>query len=405
MVVARVDRPPLAVEVIDYNIAIERKPDNARSYVDRGMAHAGAGDKDSAMIDYNHALFLDSTNAYALFQKALLEIDQEHLKEGLADLNRVVQLAPYSASGYFNRAILKSKLKDYYGALNDYNKVLVLNPDNILTFYNRAALKADNGDLAGSLKDYDKVIFLYPEFIEAYRNRAQVKRELNDLKGAAWDEKKASDIQKMQSSASDSAKYYESLKILKLMSLSDDFETVRDTKGKLQYGRADIELQPIFSVILFPSTGNRVRVYDAATKRHYGGDELTLFNKNDSMDAGLAKKKFEQLDSAIRANPSKANNYGNRGIIFSALQTYDHALSDFDKAIDLDPSNALYYFNRANTRIKLFDKQREDADDAVSNPGINPADKIYKQALDDYTMALSLDSNFTYAWYNGQRPG
>ena len=172
-----------------------------------------------------------------------------------------------------------------------------------------------------ALQDYDKVIALYPEFTDAYRNRAQVKEGLKDARGAALDNKKAEEIQKAQAAVSDSDKYYESLKLIKMMTLPDDFETVKDTKDKVQYAHGDIELQPIFSVILFPSTGNKVRVYDAATKKHYGGDELTLFSKNDSMDGSLVKKKFDQLDSAILKYPSKASNYGNRAVIFSLLQT------------------------------------------------------------------------------------
>ncbi len=390
--------------ILDYNKAIELKPRNARAYVERGMARVGANDKDSAMMDFNMALSIDSMNTFGMFQKGLLEMDQEHYKQALMDLNRVIQLAPYSASAYFNRGILKSKTKDYYGALNDYARVLSISPDHVLTYYNRAGLEFEKGNLPDALNDYDKVIALYPDFIEAYRYRAEIKKAMNNLKGAAQDDKKANEIKKLQATASDSTKYYEGLKLMKLMTLADDFESPKDTKDKVQYKHTEIQPQPIFSVILFPSAGNKVMVYDATTKKHYAGADLTLFNKTDSMEGGMMKKRFEALDSAIYLAPGKASLYAERGVIFSVLYVYDRALSDFDKAIDLDPFNALSYFSRANTRLKLLELEASDNPQAVSMlNGFSRsliAGNSYELAVKDYSSALALDTNFAYAMYN-----
>lgn len=390
--------------ISDYNKAIEHKPQNARTYVDRGIARVGSGNKDSAMIDYNFALQMDSVNIFAMFHRALLETDTGKNKEALADFNKVILLSPYSVSAYFNRAVLKSKMKDFYGALNDYDAVLNINPDNILTYYNRGNLLYEHNNLPDALKDYTKVIQLYPEFTDAYRNRAEVEKSMNNLKSAAQDEKKANELQQLQNSATDSAKYYEGLKLMKLITMSDDFESPKDTKGKIQYTHNDIKPQPVFNAILFPTPGNKVRVYNTTKKRHYGGSELTLFNKTDSLDSKLIKKEFDQLDSAIYHAPGKASNYANRGIIFSELQAYDHAISDFDKAIDLDPLNALSYFSRANTRLKLLDLQHYDTPEA--NAKLNSLSPYmvegnsYEKAIVDYSSAIKLDSTFSYAWYN-----
>jgi len=388
----------------DYNKAIYRKPQNIRTYVERGQAYLGAGDKDSAMLDFNYALQLDSVNTFALFQKALLETDEEKYTVALKDMNRMIELAPYSTSAYFNRAMLKSKMKDYYGAINDYNAVININPEHILSYYNLAGLEYEHNDLQNSLRDYDRVIELYPEFADAYRNRAEVKKAMNNPRGAQLDTKKAGELQQMLSSASDSAKYYEGLKALKMMTLADDYEVSKDTKNKIQDAHFDIQPQPLFSVILFPATGNKVRTYDAAIKQHYGGSELTLFSKNDSMDARLVKKRFTELDTDISTSPGKGSYYAERGIIFTMLKAYDHALSDFDKAVDLDPFNALSYFSRANTRLKLLDLQRSDSPEVNAKlNSLSPqmvAGNSYEAAIADYSSALALDSTFSYAWYN-----
>ena len=79
-------------------------------------------------------------------------------------------------------------------------------------------------------------------------------------------------------------------------------------------------------------------------------------------------------------------------------------MSDFGKAIDLDPTNALNYFSRANTRLKILDMQHDESETSAEKLKTLPpallAQNTYQEAINDYTMALSLDSNFTYAWYN-----
>jgi tetratricopeptide (TPR) repeat protein len=116
------------------------------------------------------------------------------------------------------------------------------------------------------------------------------------------------------------------------------------------------------------------------------------------------KKKFEQLDTLITRSPAQANLYAERGVIFNYLQVYDQALSDFDKAIDLDPINALFYFDRANTRVNLMELERLDNPEAKSKlKDFSPdvlQENSYDLAISDYSRALKLDSTFSYAWYN-----
>jgi tetratricopeptide (TPR) repeat protein len=53
--------------------------------------------------------------------------------------------------------------------------------------------------------------------------------------------------------------------------------------------------------------------------------------------------------------------------------------SDLDRVIELQPSFAEAYFNRANVLVKLND---------------------YKSAIVDYTAAISLNDRFAEAYYN-----
>ena len=56
--------------------------------------------------------------------------------------------------------------------------------------------------------------------------------------------------------------------------------------------------------------------------------------------------------------------YQNRGIAFSGQEKYEQALRDFDKAIELKPTHAMAYFNRATTLGALGRKEQAKADRA-----------------------------------------
>ncbi|MFN7247200.1 MAG: trypsin-like peptidase domain-containing protein, partial [Microcystis sp.] len=55
---------------------------------------------------------------------------------------------------------------------------------------------------------------------------------------------------------------------------------------------------------------------------------------------------LSDYNKAIDINPNYAEAYYNRGILYKNLQKYDLALSDYSKAIDINPNDALAYNNR-----------------------------------------------------------
>jgi tetratricopeptide (TPR) repeat protein len=52
---------------------------------------------------------------------------------------------------------------------------------------------------------------------------------------------------------------------------------------------------------------------------------------------------LEDLDQAIRHDPTKSVYFGNRGYVNNKLRNTKEALADYEKAITLDPSNLVYY--------------------------------------------------------------
>ena len=74
------------------------------------------------------------------------------------------------------------------------------------------------------------------------------------------------------------------------------------------------------------------------------------FAKNNLKDYNGAISDFTK---AIELNPDDADAYYNRGLAKSNLEDYYGAISDYNKAIELNPNDALSYNNRGVAKALL----------------------------------------------------
>ncbi len=128
-------------------------------------------------------------------------------------------------------------------------------------------------------------------------------------------------------------------------------------------------------------------------------DEVTLWN------------------DTVRKSPRKARSYHSRGLAHQDAGNIAQALSDFRKAIEIDPVYvALLYDNRAKMSLNEgnFDRVLADAQKAIE---INPEDAIahncrglaylnkgkIEEAFSDFSRAIELDPGFAAAYNNRGR--
>ena len=81
-------------------------------------------------------------------------------------------------------------------------------------------------------------------------------------------------------------------------------------------------------------------------------------------------------NKAIELNPKEASIYFSRGLAHFNKQSYSSAIADFDKVIELDPDEAMAFFKRGNALEKTgnFDKALTDYQKAVAlDPDNEPA--------------------------------
>lgn len=99
-------------------------------------------------------------------------------------------------------------------------------------------------------------------------------------------------------------------------------------------------------------------------------------------DSRLRKNYAEALTNyakAIEINPTDRVAYNNRGHVYREMEQYDQAIADFSKVIELDPTDRNGYHNRG----VIYYQQRD-----------------YQKAIEDFTRAISIDPNFAAAYLN-----
>lgn len=129
-----------AQAIEQYSCAIERQPDYAPAYADRGFAYAQLLDRDNALADFEQALALDDT---------LVAI-------------------------YVNRGVLYTTLGNFGLAINDYTLALALDPVNVEALNNRAIVHAIEGNYDLALQDLQTALTVAPNYAPALATQGAV---------------------------------------------------------------------------------------------------------------------------------------------------------------------------------------------------------------------------------------
>ena len=76
----------------------------------------------------------------------------------------------------------------------------------------------------------------------------------------------------------------------------------------------------------------------------------------------MTTKSLADYDRAIQLNPNNAIAYYNRGVVKYALGKNQDAIADYDRAIQLDSNYAIAYFGRGSAKSVLGKNQEAIAD-------------------------------------------
>lgn len=215
------------------------------------------------------------------------------------------------AIAYYDRGLAWAKKNETDKALADYNKSLKLNPDYQNAYISRGNALKLKGQAESAIADYDRAIKIDPPKAGlAYYNR-----------GNSWRDKE------------------------------------QNEKAISDYTKA-IELMPRY-VNAYVARGNiwktitefdrAMEDYDAAIRISPDGANLAYYNR------GVTWRKKSEPDKAladytkyISMAPKDPDGYVARGNIYSDKKDYASAISDYDRALAIDPASTLAKSNKEN---------------------------------------------------------
>jgi len=141
--------------------------------------------------------------------------------------------------------------------------------------------------------------------------------------------------------------------------------------------------------------------------------EEYFYRGYDKSDKGDYYGAISDFTKAIEINPNLANAYFTRGNAKYNLKDYNGAIADFTKAIEINPNFAKAYYNRGNSKSDLKDYYGAISDftkaieinpnsaNAYNNRGNSKSDlKDYYGAISDYNKAIEINPNSANAYNN-----
>lgn len=171
-----------------FTAVIERNPQSANDYNNRGLAYYQAGQLERAIADYNTAILLNPSLDSAYNNRANYYAAQGQYLEALADYDVAIDLNPRNIRAWINQGITQRDLKRYDEALESFDLALCFNGFEGHIYAERGRTYHLRGDWNCAVADYGRALDHLPDYtLQGYeaiaRLRAQVHHWLEELLG------------------------------------------------------------------------------------------------------------------------------------------------------------------------------------------------------------------------------
>ncbi|MBN1273010.1 MAG: tetratricopeptide repeat protein [Candidatus Aminicenantes bacterium] len=178
----------------DYSKAIQLDEKYISAYLNRGLVRYKLGDLEGAIQDYGRVIELDPKNSKAYNMRGRIRIDLGYYEEAILDFTSALQINPDDLSVLSDRAFAYQCMENYESAIKNYDQLLQKDPGNARAYNNRGSAEMRNENIHGALSDFDKAIAVDPEYAMAFYNRAVAWMKLADYQKAILNFEKAVEI-------------------------------------------------------------------------------------------------------------------------------------------------------------------------------------------------------------------
>lgn len=375
----------------------------------RGVEAINNNNAEEALDYLNKEINEHPDNGYAFAWIALVRNYNEELGRALTAANVAVKKIPskdkeYKAFAYGTRAQVYLNLEDTIQALKDYSQAINIVPDDDRFYNQRAQVYYEQGKYDLADKDYLKMISLKEGDVMGYmgigRNANAQKRYEDAIKQFDY-------VVKLEPNYS-SVYSFRAESYIGLKKYNDAIDDVISALGIDRDRKAFYELQELADSA-FEQTVAKLKVQKIKEPNEQSWD----------YDLGIVYERAAKYNKAIayyKESLEKESNIITASRISSCyddLGDYDKALEYCNQAIALDSVKTNYLYEKANILDNAGRTQEaiKTMSDYIANTPDEPAGYYQRGwfkdhsgdiegALEDYTMAITLQPNVAYAYLN-----
>ncbi|MGD1153604.1 MAG: tetratricopeptide repeat protein [Syntrophales bacterium] len=332
----------------------------------KGIRFSWSGNNKEAIDAFSKAIELNPQDASLYSYRAMTYKWTDNHEQAINDYTKAIELNPEEADYYKSRGFVFERLGKHNEAINDYTSAIELKPEEVDSYKSRGYLFGTLGKHREAITDYDKIIQLGTREARVYCSRAGEYGELGNFKQAIKDIRRAIQIDPRHTSCSP---YYLSFGLNK----NNYLQVIADCDRDIKINPKDADAYVI-----------RGLAYRDALKY---------------------EKAIEDISTAIKLNPKNAFAYFLRGHIYSYLKTYQNAyesymrqyhpgyvhkssfsfgsyekaIKDFSKVIQLNPEYAVAYYERGRVYSSLgYNKEAIDDFKQSAKKGYSEAQTFLK---------------------------
>ena len=375
----------------------------------RGVEAINNNNAEEALDYLNKEINEHPDNGYAFAWIALVRNYNEEFGRALTAANVAVKKIPskdkeYKAFAYGTRAQVYLNLEDTIQALKDYSQAINIVPDDDRFYNQRAQVYYEQGKYDLADKDYLKMISLKEGDVMGYMG---IGRNANAQKRYGDAIKQFDYVVKLEPNYS-SAYSFRAESYIGLKKYNEAIDDVISALGIDRDRKAFYELQELADSA-FEQTVAKLKVQKIKEPNEQSWD----------YDLGIVYERAAKYNKAIayyKESLEKESNIITASRISSCyddLGDYDKALEYCNQAIALDSVKANYLYEKANILDNAGRTQEaiKTMSDYIANTPDEPAGYYQRGwfkdhsgdiegALEDYTMAITLQPNVAYAYLN-----
>jgi len=303
-----------------------KNPKDAKTFYDRGVINNDLEEYNNAIANFGIAITINPTYGGAYYSRGLAYLRKGDNDKAIEDYTKAIQLQPDDWMAFNDRGVAYARKGDLDKSIEDFTVPISLNPTHPLAYWNRGFSYMHKGEFDKAVPDFSKVVELKPEFKGpngASESAQYWRRSAYFNSGAAYYDK---------------GEYDKAIPIFdETIKTDPDFAAVayyfrgmsylRGKEKRVPQGMADLSM----AIELNPEYGDAYRdrgifSYMNVMTKSGAGSDLTKANA------------ISDLSKAIEINPKDADLYNTRAMFYQFSKEYKKALSDFDMAIELDPS-------------------------------------------------------------------